>query len=164
MTRPASRRRAQPVPTLLTRTAGSFNTTNNTPDSFRTNYANHLRHIKALLMYQEVLPKGDIYTTTARTQGKVYKALLTAMKRYKKYIALEKKRVRCALLIIPYLFQKSILTLASEVSWQAPHRWSLTSEVVPLITQVSEPEAGPPWVHITRLTKLRFISGHRSWS
>ena len=43
-------------------------------------------------MYQEALPKGDIYTTTVRTQGKVYKALLTAMKRYKKYIALEKER------------------------------------------------------------------------
>ena len=73
-------------------------------------------------MYQEALPKGDIYTTTARTQGKVYKALLTAMKRYEKYIALEKERVRCALLIIPYLFHKSILTLALEVLWEAPHR------------------------------------------
>ena len=122
MTGPASRERVQPVPTLLTRTAGSFNTTNNTPDSFRTNNADRLRHIKAPLMYQEALPKGGIYTTTARTQGKIYKALLTAMKRYEKYIALEKKRVRCALLIIPYLFQKSILTLASEVSWEAPHR------------------------------------------
>ena len=122
MTRLAFRERVQPVPTLLTRTAGSSNTTNNTPDGFRTNYADCWRHIKAPLTYQEVLPKGDICTTTTKTQGKVYKALLTAMKRYKKYIALEKKRVRCALLIIPYLFQKSILTLASEVSWEAPHR------------------------------------------
>ena len=81
MTRPASRERVQLVPTLLTRTAGSFNTTNNTPDGFRTSYANRWRYIKAPLMYQEAFAKGDIYTTTARTQGKVYKALLTAMKR-----------------------------------------------------------------------------------
>ena len=80
------------MPTLLTRVVGSFNTTNNTLDGFRTNYANRWRHIKAHLMYQEALPKGDIYTTTVRTQGKVYKALLTAMKRYEKYIALEKER------------------------------------------------------------------------
>ena len=98
MTRPASRERIQPVPTLLTRTAGSFNTTNNTPDGFRTNYVDHWRHIKVPLMYQEALPKGDSYITTARTQGKVYKALLTAMKMYKIYIALEKERVRCAFL------------------------------------------------------------------
>ena len=80
------------MPTLLTRAVGSFNTTNNTPDGFRTNYANRWRHIKAHLMYQEALPKGDIYITTVRTQGKVYKALLTAKKRYEKYIALEKER------------------------------------------------------------------------
>ena len=98
MTGPASRERIQPVPTLLTRTAGSFNTTNNTPDGFKTNYVDRWRHIKAPLMNLEALPKGDIYTITARTQGKVYKALLTAMKRYKKYIALEKERVRCAFL------------------------------------------------------------------
>ena len=84
MTRPASRERVQSVPTLLTRTAGSFNTTNNTLDGFRANYADRWRHIKALLMYQEALPKGDIYTTTARIQGKVYKTLLTAMKEYAK--------------------------------------------------------------------------------
>ena len=158
MTRPASRERVQSVSTLLMRIAGSFNTTNNTPNGFRINYADRWRHIKAPLTYQEVLPQGDIYTTMARTQGKVYKALLTTMKRYVKYIALEKERVRCAFLIIPYLFHKSILTLASEVLWQAPHRWSLTSEAIPLIIQVSESEAGPPWVHITRLTKLRFIT------
>ena len=81
MTRLASRERVQPVPTLLTRAVGSFNTTNNAS-----------WYIKAHLMYQEALPKGDIYTTTVRTQGKVYKALLTAMKRYEKYIALEKER------------------------------------------------------------------------
>ena len=34
---------------------------------------------------QEALPKGDINATTARTQGNVYKALHTAMKRYEKY-------------------------------------------------------------------------------
>ena len=34
---------------------------------------------------QEALPKGDINATTARTQGNVYKALHTAMKRYGKY-------------------------------------------------------------------------------
>ena len=85
MTRLAFRERVQPVLTLLTRTAGSFNTTNNTPDGFRTNYADRWRYIKAPLMYQEALPKGDIYTTTARTQGKVYKTLLTAMKGYAKY-------------------------------------------------------------------------------
>ena len=85
MTRPASRERVQPVPTLLTRTAGLFNTTNNTADGFRTKYANRWRHIKTSSMYQEALPKGDIYTTTARTQGKIYKAFLTAMKRYTRY-------------------------------------------------------------------------------
>ena len=85
MTRLVSRERVQPVPTLLTRTAGSFNTTNNTPDGFRTNYADRWRHIKAPSMYQEALPKWDIYTTTARTQGKIYKALLTAMKRDTRY-------------------------------------------------------------------------------
>ena len=84
MTRLAFTERVQPVPTLLTKTAGSFNTTNNTPDGFRTNYTDRWRYIKAPLMYQEVLPKGDIYTTTARIQGKVYKTLLTAMKEYAK--------------------------------------------------------------------------------
>ena len=85
MTRPASKERVQLVPALLTRIARSFNTTNNTPNGFRTNYADRWRHIKAPSMYQEALPKGDIYTTTARTQGKIYKALLTAMKRYTRY-------------------------------------------------------------------------------
>ena len=85
MTRPASRERVQLMLTLLTRIAGSFNTTNNTPDGFRTKYADHWRHIKASSMYREALLKGDIYTTMARTQGKIYKALLTAMKRDTRY-------------------------------------------------------------------------------
>ena len=82
MTRPASRERVQPVPALLTRTAGSFNTTNNTPDGFRAKCADCWRHIKTFSMYREALPKGDIYTTMTGTQGRIYKAFLTAMKRY----------------------------------------------------------------------------------
>ena len=66
MTRAAFRERVQPVSTLLTRTARSFNTTNNTLDGFRTNYADCWNYIKAPLMYQEALPKGGIYTTTAK--------------------------------------------------------------------------------------------------
>ena len=72
-------------------------------------------------------------------------------------IALKEKRDNRAFLIIPYLFHNPVLTLASEVLWQAPHRWSLTLEGVSLIIQVSEPEVESPWVHITRLTTLRFI-------
>ena len=72
------------MPTLLMRTARPLNTTNNTPNGYRTKYADRWRYIKTPLMYQEALPKGGINTTTARTQGKVYKALLTAMKRYEK--------------------------------------------------------------------------------
>ena len=72
-------------------------------------------------------------------------------------IALKEKRDNRAFLIIPYLFHNPVLTLASEVLWQAPHRWSITLEGVSLIIQVSELEVESPWVHITRLTTLRFI-------
>ena len=70
---------------------------------------------------QEALPKGDINATTARTQGNVYKALHTAMKRYEKYKP-EKERDDWLFLAILYLFNNSIMTLASEVLGQAPHR------------------------------------------
>ena len=69
----------------------------------------------------------------------------------------KERRENCAFLIIPYLFHNPVLTLASEVLWQAPHRWSITLEGVSLIIQVSELEVESPWVHITRLTTLRFI-------
>ena len=72
----------------------------------------------------------------------------------------EEKRDNRAFLIIPYLFHNLVLTLASEVLWQAPHRWSLTPEVVSLIIQVLELEVQSPWIHITRLTKLHFINLH----
>ena len=67
---------------LLTRTVGSFNTTNNALDGFGAKCADRWRHIKTFSMHQEALSKGDIYTTMARTQGRIYNAFLIAMKRY----------------------------------------------------------------------------------
>ena len=84
MTRLASRERVQPVPASLTRTVGLFNTTNNSQDDFGAKCADRWRHIKTPSMHQEALPKGDIYTTMARTQGRIYNTFLTAMKRYVK--------------------------------------------------------------------------------
>ena len=79
------------------------------------------------------------------------------MKRYGKYKP-KKERDDWPLLAIFYSFNNSILTLASEVLWQAPNRWSSPTEEVPLIIQISELESRSIWVRITRLTKLRFIS------
>ena len=73
-------------------------------------------------------------------------------------ITFKEKRDNRAFLIIPYLFHNLVLTLASEVLWQAPHQWLLTPEEVPLIIQILELEVESPWVHITRPTKLHFIS------
>ena len=56
---------------------------------------------------QEALPKGDINATTAKTQGNVYKALHTAMKRYGKYKP-EKERDDWLFLAILYSFNNSI--------------------------------------------------------
>ena len=49
MTRPASRRKAQPVPTPLTRTCGPFNATNNALDDYETNCTDYWRYIKTPL-------------------------------------------------------------------------------------------------------------------
>ena len=45
------------------------------------------------LLYKAVLPKGDINTTMTRTQGKVYKALHIAMKRYEKYKPKKREKI-----------------------------------------------------------------------
>ena len=57
----------------------------------------------------------------ARTQGNVYKAIHIAMKRYEKDKP-EKERDDWPFLAILYSLNNSILTLASEVFWQASHR------------------------------------------
>ena len=49
MTRPTSRRKAQPVPTPLTRTSGPFNATNNALDGYETNCTDRWRYIKTPL-------------------------------------------------------------------------------------------------------------------
>ena len=46
MTRPASRRKAQSMPTPLTRTSGPFNITNNALDGYETNCTDRWRYIK----------------------------------------------------------------------------------------------------------------------
>ena len=72
----------------------------------------------------------------------------------------KKERDNYVFLIIPYLSHNLVLTLASKVLWQAPHRWSLTPEGVSLIIQASKPEVESPWVFITWVTKLLFIKGY----
>ena len=48
MTRLASRRKAQPVPALLTRTSKPFNVTNNALDGYETNYTDRGGTLKLL--------------------------------------------------------------------------------------------------------------------
>ena len=67
------------------------------------------------------------------------------------------KRDNRAFLIIPYLPISFVLTLALEMLWQVPHRWSLAPEGVSLNIQAQNPKVESPWVFIIQLTNLRFI-------
>ena len=149
MTRPASRERVQPVPALLMRTAESFNTTNNSQDGFRAKCTDCWSLIKTPSMQQEALPKRRHLHPNGWNPGYDIYAFLTVVKRYAKR--------QYTFLIIPYLSHKFVLTLASEVLWQAPHRWSITLEGISLNAQVQETEVESPWVFITQLMNLRFI-------
>ena len=156
MTRPASRRKAQSVPIPLTRTSGPFNATNNALDGYETNCTDRWRYIKTPLQSKRRYLKETLTPQRLEPKARYIKPSTLPWKGMQN-ITPEKERDNWAFLVISYLFNNSILTLASKVLWQAPHQWSSPTEEVPLTIQVSEPESGSIWVHITRLTKLRFI-------
>ena len=113
--------------------------------------------LKPLQCTRRRYPKGTFTPQQLEPRARYIKLSLLPWKGTQDITPKEKRDNR-AFLIIPYLFHNLVLTLALEVLWQAPHRWSLTPEGVSLIIQVSELEVESPWVFITRQTKLRFIS------
>ena len=85
MTRPASKRKAQPVPMPLTRTSGPFNATNNALDGYETNCTNHWRYIKTPLQSRRHYLKETLTPQRLEPKARYKKTLHTAMKRYEKY-------------------------------------------------------------------------------
>ena len=121
-----SQRRAQPVPTSLTREAGPFNAINNTLDGYKTNYTVHWRNIKTPLQGRRHYQRK---TLTSQSQSQQLESKATYIKPptlpIKGTDNIETKmKILIDILCYSISFHNLILTLASEVLWQAPHWWS----------------------------------------
>ena len=87
-------------------------------DSYKTSQADRWKPIKSSIIRKEALLRMALTTTTANTQSHIYKALtLSSGGTYSHF----KKAPITILLIFYFTNCFSVLTLASEALWQAPH-------------------------------------------
>ena len=133
------------MPTLLTKTAGPFNTINNTLGGYETNCTDRWRHIKTPLQGRRRYQKETL-TSQSQPQRLEFKAT------YIKPPTLPAKgtdnidtKTKILIVILYYSvsFNNSALTLASEVLWQAPHQWSPLQKKFPYLYKYPSRSSDP---------------------